>query len=162
VIKVYDGDSLTLVWEDAARGHKLVYANCRLHGIDAPELRGAGAAEKRVAESCRDLLRDAFLGELLEFDTTGPTGLDKYGRPLVIVRSRQGWTSREAARKLGGKTLNDWILTQLPGVVPYFGGTKGVASPPVVGAPSAAKELAPPPPPPQFRPFRDKTRRVAL
>jgi endonuclease YncB( thermonuclease family) len=127
VVKVYDGDSLTLVWEDPNRPSRLVFANCRLYGIDAPELRGGagGDAEKAAARRCRDLLARAFLGELLEAESAGTTGLDKYGRPLVVLRARGGWTSDAARRRLGGGTLNDWILARLPGVVPYFGGRKG-------------------------------------
>ena len=126
VIKVYDGDSLTLAWQDATREGRVVFANCRLYGIDAPELRGGtgGAAERAAAERCRDAVSEAFLGELLEFDTAGATGLDKYGRPLVVLRARRGWTSDKAAQVLGGETLNDWILHRIPGVVPYFGGRK--------------------------------------
>lgn len=126
VIKVYDGDSITLVWEDPHRAGRVAFANCRLYGIDAPELRGGtgGSAEKAAARRCRDLLSQSFLGELLEVDTTGATGLDKYGRPLVVLRARSGWTSDRGCERLGGMTLNDWILARLPGVVPYFGGTK--------------------------------------
>ena len=66
-------------------------------------------------------------------DTEGATGLDKYGRPLVVLRGRAGWTSEPALRALAGGTLNDWILQQLPGVVPYFGGKKAAYNPALAG-----------------------------
>lgn len=120
VVKVYDGDSVTLVW---AQDSELVRANCRLYGIDTPEMRGP---QKTAAITCKQGLSSAVLNEILLMSTHGASGLDKYGRPLVTLAAGQE-TSARARSVLGDyKTVNDWILNTLPGCKPYFGGTKGV------------------------------------
>lgn len=120
VVKVYDGDSVTLLWAGATG---LLRANCRLYGIDTPEMRGEHRA---AALACRDALSKAVLDEVLLVTTQGPNGLDKYGRPLVVLRIARE-TSESARETLANfNTVNDWILHTLPGCRPYFGGTKGV------------------------------------
>ena len=130
VVKVYDGDSMTLAWPRRETFDTLLsYANVRLHGIDTPELRGGSREEKEQAMQARDVMAGVALGQMFVFSTVGPTGLDKYGRPLVRIFPRHGLTSEETLRILGGHpTLNDWALSNLPGCVPYFGGTKGAAA----------------------------------
>jgi endonuclease YncB( thermonuclease family) len=127
VVKVYDGDSLTLAWPRRdAFDPMMCYANCRLYGIDTPELRGGTSQEKDRARQARDVLSGVVLHQMFVFSTVGPTGLDKYGRPLVKIFPRAGLTSEETIRILGDHTsLNDWALANLPGCVSYFGGTKG-------------------------------------
>jgi micrococcal nuclease len=124
VVKVYDGDSVTLLWAGAGIGNtELLRANCRLYGIDTPEMRGEHRA---AALACRDALSKAILNEVLLVTTQGPNGLDKYGRPLVVLRIARE-TSESARQTLANfDTVNDWILHTLPGCRPYFGGTKGV------------------------------------
>jgi hypothetical protein len=127
VVKVYDGDSVTLVWpRDGPHDTHLCYANTRLYGIDTPELRGTKGRERSDAEACRDALRDLILGHMFLFSTVGPTGLDKYGRPLVVLRPARGITPERIFDEIRPHgTLNDWALKFLPGCQPYFGGTKG-------------------------------------
>jgi endonuclease YncB( thermonuclease family) len=129
VVKVYDGDSVTLAWpRTGPHDPHLCYANTRLYGIDTPELRGTRGKERSDAEACRDALSQLALGHLFLVSTVGPTGLDKYGRPLVVIAPFSGLTHdsvREHIRPHA--TLNEWVLRTLPGCKPYFGGTKGVA-----------------------------------
>ena len=82
VIKVYDGDTVTL---DIKLGCYVTLENekCRLIGIDTPELRG-GEDEKARGKLARDFLRDMILGQ----DVIIQTHLDKtgkYGRLLVDI-----------------------------------------------------------------------------
>lgn len=129
VVKVYDGDSLTLAW--AGHASEICYANCRLHGIDTPELRSRDLREKEVAIQCRDLLRDLVLDDVLCATTQGNTGLDKYGRPLVVLAAHPVHTSaRTRDTLLAHGTLNQWILCTLPGCKAYNGGKKEPFSPP--------------------------------
>jgi len=126
VVKVYDGDSLTLAWPRTGPWDtKLCYANARLYGIDTPELRGTRGEEHERAEACRDMLAGMALGQLFLFTTQGPTGLDKYGRPLIVLTAKRGWTAPHVCDAVEPyESLNAWALKVLPGCVPYFGGTK--------------------------------------
>lgn len=129
VVKVYDGDSLTIAWpRDGPFDTKLTYANARLIGIDTPELRGTRGEEHERAVLCRDMLASLALGQIFMCTTSGRTGLDKYGRPLVILSPKRGWTSTEVCDAIEPHiSLNDWALRSLPGCVAYFGGTKGAS-----------------------------------
>lgn len=122
VVKVYDGDSITLAWVGSQGPN---YANCRMYGIDTPELKSKDAMEKRAAEECRDRVRDAVLNQIMTFTTQGATGLDKYGRPLVIIKPHCVYTAsnvRDLIRPHG--TLNMWILNTDPVCKAYYGGKK--------------------------------------
>lgn len=126
VVKVYDGDSLTLAWR---HGGRTVFANCRLYGVDTPELRSPDAAAVQQAVACRDRVTALVLNQLMVMDSVGRTGLDKYGRPLVRLRARSGWSSRLLVRELQGGDLSAWMLrAELPGCKPYFGGSKDEAA----------------------------------
>jgi len=125
VVKVYDGDSVTIAWA-VPQSFQLCFANARLAGIDTPELRGTKGSEREDAEVCRDRMAALALHQLFIFTTEGATGLDKYARPLVVLRARRGWTAPEVCDALEphGGSLNDWALAALPGCLPYSGGTK--------------------------------------
>lgn len=125
IVKVYDGDSMTVTWRQD--GH-LVFANCRLYGVDTPELRSADASKVEQAVACRDRVAALVLNQMMLVDSVGRTGLDKYGRPLVRLRARSGWSSRLLVRELQGGDLSAWMLrSDLPGCNPYFGGAKADA-----------------------------------
>ena len=95
VIKVYDGDSITVdidlgfgIW---AKGQKL-----RLSGIDTPEIRGSSRELGLVA---RDALRNQILGKKIiiktEKDKKG-----KYGRWLATIYCGSD------------KSINSWLLEE--------------------------------------------------
>jgi endonuclease YncB( thermonuclease family) len=54
----------------------------RLKGIDCPEMRGRGPAEKEAATCVRDAVRACCLDKIC---AVTPHGVDKYGRLLVDV-----------------------------------------------------------------------------
>lgn len=79
VIRVVDGDTVrlnidlgfTVSWE----------SNCRLHGINAPELNSLNDTEREVAQHAKQFLMDQLkAGDLVYIKSEK---LDKYGRPLV-------------------------------------------------------------------------------
>jgi endonuclease YncB( thermonuclease family) len=71
--RVIDGDTVNLTID---LGFRLTYtANCRLAGINAPEMNTEEGRTARVA--LIKMLGDEFLIE--------STGLDKYGRPVVKI-----------------------------------------------------------------------------
>lgn len=81
-IRVIDGD--TIVY----RGETI-----RIRGLDAPEMHGRCEAETRRARQARDRLEQLLAGGL----RTYPSGRDRYGRTLAVVRDAAG---RDVARIL--------------------------------------------------------------
>lgn len=79
VVSCYDGDSLKIVFSNEG---SIFQWNCRLFGIDTPELRTRDLDEKAAAIKARNFLSELVLGKVVivkchEFD--------KYGRVLVSV-----------------------------------------------------------------------------
>lgn len=77
VNRVIDGDTINLTLD---LGFRLSYtANCRLAGINAPELH---TIDGRIAkEALRFMLVDGQEVDIIS------TGLDKYGRPIVVIKN---------------------------------------------------------------------------
>jgi len=130
VLKVYDADSVTVSWADPRSPIGVVYSNVRLWGVDAPELmRPSCEEERQCAIHCRNAVSDLVLGCCLRMSSAGktPSGLDKYGRPLVtLCASDSGETSSRVVSTLlpFGGSLNEWIVQTLPACVQYSGGSK--------------------------------------
>lgn len=124
VIKVYDADTVTLAFEVPCiqpPPHTMTsYHSCRIIGIDAPELRTADPEEKAAAQQGANELRELILDEIMLMDAHG---LDKYGRPLVDLY-KSSHSSKQVIDTLGSQALSQWILQNLPKVVPYEGGKK--------------------------------------
>jgi len=78
VIKVYDGDTLTLGFYHQSDGEP-TRISCRIDGIDTPELRGSSDDEKKLALEAKEYLSDVTLGEVV---TIINPGKEKYGRVL--------------------------------------------------------------------------------
>jgi len=76
VIKVYDGDTLTIGWTHSNRN---VRSSLRIRGIDTPELRSKSEEEKQMASVARSRLEEATMKKVV---TLISPGLDKYGRFL--------------------------------------------------------------------------------
>lgn len=76
VNKIVDGDTVNLTID---LGFRLTYtANCRLAGINAPEI---NTIEGKSAKG--------FLAVILPYGSDVDiisTGLDKYGRPIVVIK----------------------------------------------------------------------------
>jgi micrococcal nuclease len=77
VNRVVDGDTINLTID---LGFRLSYtANCRLAGINAPEMsEDAGKASKAA------LMDYLPVGQVVDIISTG---LDKYGRPIVVIKA---------------------------------------------------------------------------
>ena len=79
VVSVYDGDTIKVVFPIFKKNFKW---NCRVAGLDTPELRTKDEGEKKNGYYVRDRLREKILDRLVivkcgEFD--------KYGRLLVDI-----------------------------------------------------------------------------
>jgi len=88
--RVVDGDTVNLTID---LGFRLTYtANCRLAGINAPEMSTEeGKASKMMLDLITPKKQDL---------TIHSTGLDKYGRPIVII---DHFDPAEG-------TFNDWMI----------------------------------------------------
>jgi endonuclease YncB( thermonuclease family) len=110
VLKVQDGDTFLAeahVWP----GHH-VRVRIRIRGVDAPELKGACAAERAAAERARDALDRLIHGRPVEMRNIGG---DKYfGRVLADVRTSDAgdlgaWLlDRDLARPYRGGRRAGW------------------------------------------------------
>ena len=93
VISVYDGDTVKCAFPF---NNKLYKWNCRLSGIDTPEIRTRNKNEKEYGYKVRDLLREKILGKVVTLECGE---FDKYGRLLVKI-------------KCNGEDcyINDWLI----------------------------------------------------
>jgi endonuclease YncB( thermonuclease family) len=105
VVSVYDGDTITIAFNTFGLG--FFQHNIRLLGIDAPEMRGKSAEEKKAATEARDYLRSLVLGKEISFKVTET---DKYGRLLASVTIK--------GQDVSGQMLSHGFAK------PYSGGTR--------------------------------------
>lgn len=112
VSNVYDGDTCKIVMMYGEHVNKW---NCRVMGVDTPELRTKNEKEKECGYFVRDKLRHEILDkivivECLEFD--------KYGRLLVYIHPYND------NMKIDKKTsYNQWLIDNNY-AAEYYGGTK--------------------------------------
>lgn len=107
VIKVYDGDTITIASRLPNTDGPIYRFSVRLNGIDTPEIRGKSVAEKELAIVVRDALRELIMGKVVELRNVAN---EKYGRILADVF-------------LDSVSINDWLVEQ-NFAVPYTGGKK--------------------------------------
>jgi micrococcal nuclease len=107
VIKVYDGDTITVASKLPFRASPMYRFQVRLRGIDAPELKSKNAIERLAAKASQQALEDLLLTKTVKL---GNVGTEKYGRILADVY-------------LGSLCANTFML-QNKLAVPYDGGKK--------------------------------------
>ncbi len=107
VIKVYDGDSITIAAYLPIEKSPLFRFSVRLNGIDTPEIKGKNEDEKAAAKDARDALSNLILHKEVILKNVGT---EKYGRILADVY-------------LGDLCINDWLIKENY-AVKYDGGTK--------------------------------------
>lgn len=106
VVNVYDGDTVKIIMP---LNNKYYKWNCRLIGIDTPEIRTKSMLEKVFGLQVRDRLREKILDKIVlvicdEFD--------KYGRLLVNIKLQDE-----------DITINKWLIDN-NFAFEYIGGTK--------------------------------------
>ena len=107
VIKVYDGDTITIASKLPNTETPIYRFSVRLNGIDSAEIKGKTANEKRLAIEARDELHELIFGKMIHLKNIST---EKYGRILADVY-------------LDDLHVNQWMLDN--GLaVPYDGGTK--------------------------------------
>ena len=105
VVKVYDGDTITIIFRYNKNYYKL---SCRILGIDTPELRTKNLKEKKMGYKAKIFLEQLILDKILtvRFDKFG-----KYGRPLIEIFLPNG------------QSISNVMITNKY-AKPYFGGKK--------------------------------------
>jgi micrococcal nuclease len=107
VIKVYDGDTITIASKMPYENSPLFRFNVRLYGIDTPEIKGKNENEKTLAKKARDSLSQLIMNKNVTLQNVKN---EKYGRILADVY-------------LGELHLNKWMIDQ-SFAVEYDGKTK--------------------------------------
>jgi endonuclease YncB( thermonuclease family) len=107
VIKVYDGDTITVASKLPFKDSPIYRFQIRLLGIDCPEIKGGSAEETRLAKQARDALSDMILSKNIRLDNVST---EKYGRVLATVFCDD-------------ININQWMLDNKY-AVSYSGGTK--------------------------------------
>ena len=111
VIKVYDGDTITIAAYMPYADSSLFRFSVRLNGIDTPEIKGHSDEEKKAAKVSRAALNEKLLHRVV---TLKNVQTEKYGRILADVY-------------LDDLHINQWMLDNNY-AVKYDGGTKEVFS----------------------------------
>ena len=101
-VNVYDGDTIKIVFP--LQG-ELYRWNCRLTGIDTPELRTKNKKEKKFGYEVRDKLREKILNKMVSIKCGE---FDKYGRLLgeIFIES----DSQSGGGEKNNKSVNDWLI----------------------------------------------------
>jgi len=114
VLKVYDGDTITLAVIDCG---KLVKYSMRLMGVDTPEIKGGTEETRKKAKEARDFVHEKIFDKIVEvnilngkLDENGKIVKEKYGRLLGRI-------------KIDGEDLSELLISKNY-AKPYFGGTK--------------------------------------
>jgi endonuclease YncB( thermonuclease family) len=107
VIKVYDGDTITIASRLPFTDSPIYKFPVRLLGIDCPEIKGSTETEKNLAKSARDALSSRINGKMVILKNVST---EKYGRLLADVY-------------IDGANMNQWMLDNNY-AVKYDGGTK--------------------------------------
>jgi len=107
VIKVYDGDTITIAAILPQLQRPVYRFHVRLNGIDSPEIKGKTPNEKLLAIKSRDALAEKIMNKIVYLENIGR---EKYGRILADVYC-------------DGVNMNKWMLENKY-AVPYDGGTK--------------------------------------
>lgn len=108
VIKVYDGDTITIASKVPNLKYSLIYKfSVRLNGIDSPEIKSNNKNEKIIAIKARNALSDKILNKDVYLKNVKT---EKYGRLLCDVY-------------LDKENINNWMIKEKY-AVNYNGGTK--------------------------------------
>jgi len=107
VIKVYDGDTITIASKIPNTDLPMYRFSVRLSGIDSPEIKGQTEKEKMLAIDARDALHKLIYGKIIHLENVS---IEKYGRLLADIY-------------LDNLYINNWMLENNY-AVPYDGGKK--------------------------------------
>ena len=109
VIKVYDGDTITIASKLPIKKSPIYRFSVRLNGIDTPEMKGTGVTddEKTAANQTKEFVTNLILNKYVRLENVEN---EKYGRILADVY-------------IGNTHLNELLIKERYAVL-YNGGTK--------------------------------------
>jgi endonuclease YncB( thermonuclease family) len=107
VIKVYDGDTITIAARLPMQKSPIYRFSVRLNGIDTPEIKGKDDDEREAAKLVKEALSAMILNKQV---TLKNVDTEKYGRILADVY-------------IGDIHVNQWLIAE-NFALPYDGGTK--------------------------------------
>ena len=113
VIKVYDGDTITVASKLPYKDSPLYRFQVRLLGIDSPEMTGKTIEEKKAAQVAQKALEELLLHKKVYLKEKSQ---EKYGRILANV-----YVDHDGKLLL----VNQWLLDNKY-AVPYDGKTKAI------------------------------------
>jgi micrococcal nuclease len=82
VVKVYDGDTITIVSKLPYDSSPLYKFSVRINNVDCPEIKGSEDDEKQCAKIAKQRVTDLILNKRIEVRNIGT---EKYGRVLADV-----------------------------------------------------------------------------
>lgn len=109
IVDVYDGDTVKIVLNLPINKQYFRW-NCRLSGINTPEIRTKNIKEKEFGLLVRDKLKERIENKILLIKCGE---FDKYGRLLVEIYENNGQLF----------SINNWLIENNY-AKPYDGGTK--------------------------------------
>lgn len=107
VIKVYDGDTITIASKLPYKSSQMYRFSVRLRGIDSPEIKSKSLAEKDLAMNSKIALSNLILEKNVDLKNIST---EKYGRILADVY-------------IDNVNVNTWMLENKL-ALPYDGGKK--------------------------------------
>ena len=114
VVKVYDGDTITVASPLPNTIEPIYRFSVRLRDIDSPEIKGKTEKEKELAEIARNALSEKILYKMVLLENIDT---EKYGRILADV------FLADDKEKVESISISKWML-QNGYAIPYNGGTK--------------------------------------
>ena len=113
VVYIYDGDTIHVVFKVFGEYHRW---NCRISGVDTPEMRTKNENEKKMGYHVRDVLREKFQDKIVQVKCGE---FDKYGRLLLDVVLPDDMLVDGQSEKM----LSEWLIANQY-AYSYDGGTK--------------------------------------
>jgi endonuclease YncB( thermonuclease family) len=109
VLKVYDGDTITIASKLPFENSPMYRFSVRLAGIDTPEIKGKTEKEKNMAKEAKSILETMILGKWILLKNIKS---EKYGRILADIY-------------LDNIHINKWMIDQNL-AIEYDGGKKKI------------------------------------
>ena len=113
IVYIYDGDTMHVVFKEFGKYFRW---NCRISGVDTPELRTKNLREKEMGYKVRDELRKLFMDKIVKIKCGE---FDKYGRLLIDVYVPDDIRSENKTEQM----LSEWLIENKYAYA-YDGGTK--------------------------------------
>lgn len=115
VIKVYDGDTITIACKLFENDSNFYRFSVRIDGVDTPEIKGKTSEEKEKAKIVREALTDLIMNKIVYLENVR---FEKYGRILAKVIYNDinisNWLiENNYAHEYQGGKKQEWIFPEI-------------------------------------------------